>query len=46
MRNLETGAVAALCEITAVHLDKREHKACDFPPAIRTAAEKLLAAAR
>ncbi len=46
MRNLETGAVAALCDITAVHLDKREHKACDFPLAIRTAAEKLLAAAR
>jgi acyl-CoA thioester hydrolase len=46
MRNIETGGVAALCEITAVHLDKREHKACDFPPAIRKAAEALAAAGR
>ena len=46
MRNIETGAIAALCEITAVHLDKREHKACAFPPAVRAAAERLLAAAR
>jgi acyl-CoA thioester hydrolase len=46
MRNIETGEVAATCEITAVHLDKREHKACDFPPAIRTAAEALLPAGR
>ena len=46
MRNIETGSVAALCEITAVHLDKREHKACDFPAPIREAAEKQLAAGR
>jgi acyl-CoA thioester hydrolase len=46
MRNIETGEVAATCEITAVHLDKLEHKACDFPPAIREAAEALLPAGR
>jgi acyl-CoA thioester hydrolase len=46
MRNIETGGVAALCEITAVHLDKREHKACDFPPAIRKSAEALAAVSR
>jgi acyl-CoA thioester hydrolase len=46
MRNIETGSVAALCEITAVHLDKREHKACDFPAPIREAAEKQLVAGR
>jgi acyl-CoA thioester hydrolase len=46
MRNMETGEVAATCEITAVHLDKLEHKACDFPPAIREAAEALLPAGR
>ena len=31
MRNIETGEVAAACEITAVHLDKQGHKSCDFP---------------
>ena len=41
--NIEKGEVAAICEITAVHLDKQAHKACDFPPAIRAAAEALLA---
>jgi len=46
MRNVETGEVAATCDITAVHLDKLEHKACDFPPAIREAAEALLPAGR
>ncbi len=40
------GAVSALCDHTAVHLDKREHGACDFPPAIRQAAEAALAAGR
>jgi acyl-CoA thioester hydrolase len=46
MRNIETGAVAAACEITAVHLDKRARKACDFPAAVRKAAEALRAAGR
>ena len=46
MRNIETGEVAATCEITAVHLDKQAHKSCEFPPAIRAAAEALMAGGR
>jgi acyl-CoA thioester hydrolase len=46
MRNIETGEVAAACEITAVHLDKQAHKSCEFPPAIHAAAEGLLGAGR
>jgi acyl-CoA thioester hydrolase len=43
MRNIETGDVAATSEINGVHLDKKAHKACDFPPAVRAAAEKMMA---
>ncbi|KAB2912121.1 MAG: acyl-CoA thioesterase [Hyphomicrobiaceae bacterium] len=43
MRNIESGAVAAVCELTAVHLDRKAHKACAFPAAVRQAAETLLA---
>lgn len=43
MRNIESGAVAAACELMAVHLDRKAHKACAFPPAVRRAAETLLA---
>ena len=46
MRNLETGELAAACEITAVHLDKQAHKSCPFPAAARRAAEALLAGSR
>lgn len=46
MHNIETASVAAVCEITAVHLDKQVHKACAFPPAIRQAASALLAGER
>ena len=42
MRNIETGDLCATCEITAVHLDKQQHKSCEFPPAIRAAAEAHL----
>ena len=42
MRNLETGAVAAVSEVTAVHLDKRAHKSCPFPHAIRASAAARL----
>ena len=31
MRNIETGTVAAVSEITSVHLDKQAHKSCEFP---------------
>jgi len=46
MRNIETGAVAAVSEITAVHLDKQGHKACQLPEAVRQAAESMLAGRR
>ena len=46
MRNIETGNLVASCELTAVHLDKAAHKACDLPPAVRQKAEALLAGAR
>jgi acyl-CoA thioester hydrolase len=46
MRNIETGEIAAACEITAVHLDKQARKACDFPPEVRAAAQALAAAGR
>lgn len=42
MRDIETGAVAALSEITSVHLDKQAHKSCPLPPNVRAAAEKFL----
>jgi acyl-CoA thioester hydrolase len=42
MHNTERGTLAASCEITAVHLDKKAHKSCPFPAAIRRAAEPLL----
>lgn len=46
MRNIESGAVVAVSEITAVHLDKKGHKSCPLPATVRTAAEALLRDAR
>lgn len=34
MRNAETGEVAALCELTGVHIDTGTRKACPFPTEI------------
>ena len=42
MRNGETGEVAALCQFTGVHFDKRLRKACPFSEEMRAAAEKHL----
>ena len=42
MRNIERDEVAAICEMTAVHLDRKTRKSCAFPTAVRGAAEKLL----
>jgi len=42
MRNAETGEIAAICEITAVHLDREAHKSTPFPPAVRETAVKHL----
>jgi acyl-CoA thioester hydrolase len=45
MRNIETGAVAAISEIVAVHLDKQARAACALPANIREAARALMAPA-
>ena len=43
MRNAETGEIAAVCEITAVHIDRRARKAVALPATIRDAANASLA---
>ena len=40
MRNAETDQVVAICEITAVHLDRETRKSCEFPPAVRRTAQE------
>ena len=42
MRNAETGEIAAICEITAVHIDRRARKAVALPTAVRDAAAALV----
>ena len=42
MSNRETGEIAALCQFTGVHFDRRLRKACPFSDEMRTAAEKHL----
>jgi acyl-CoA thioester hydrolase len=42
MCNGETGDVAAVSELTAVHLDRRLRKSCPFTTEIWAAGEKLL----
>jgi acyl-CoA thioester hydrolase len=42
MRNAETGEVAAVCEITAVHMDRKARKSAPFAETIRRTAAKLL----
>ena len=44
MRNAETGEIAAFCEITAVHLDRKARKAIPFTDDIRKIAKTQLAA--
>jgi acyl-CoA thioester hydrolase len=44
MRNAETGEIAALCEITGVHMDRERRKSAPFPEAIRDAAKRDLVA--
>jgi acyl-CoA thioester hydrolase len=43
MRNVETGEIAATCEITAVHLDRQARKSAAFPDNIRAIAMSHLA---
>jgi acyl-CoA thioester hydrolase len=45
MRNAETGEVAAVCEITGVHMDRSARKAATFEDEVRRAAESLLESA-
>jgi acyl-CoA thioester hydrolase len=42
MRNAETGEIAAICEMTGVHLDRKARKSVPFAPAIRDVALGLL----
>ncbi|HEY4371606.1 MAG TPA: thioesterase family protein [Burkholderiales bacterium] len=45
MRNAETGELAATCEMTAVHLDRKVRRAVSWPAEFRGAAQKRLAPA-
>jgi len=45
MRNAETGEIAATCELTGVHIDRRARKSVAFAEAIREAAREPLAVA-
>jgi acyl-CoA thioester hydrolase len=40
MRNAETGEIAATCEITGVHMDRKARKSAPFEEAIRNVAMK------
>ncbi len=44
MWNAGTGDLAAACELTGVHIDRRERKAVPFPDAVRAAALAEIAA--
>jgi acyl-CoA thioester hydrolase len=39
MRNIETDTVAAITELTGVHMDRKTRKSCPLPQSIRAAAE-------
>jgi len=43
MRNAETGEIAATCEFTGVHMDRRLRKSAPFEDAVRNIAMKQLA---
>ena len=45
MRNAETGAVAATCELTGVHTDRQTRKACPFPADIMAKIQAAIAPA-
>jgi acyl-CoA thioester hydrolase len=42
MRDAETDGICAICELTAVHLDRVARRATPFPPEVRERAEALL----
>ena len=43
MRNAETGEIAAICEITGVHMDRQARKSAPFADTIRKCAMRQLA---
>lgn len=43
MRNAQSDEVAAVCELTAVHISRETRRAAPFPPEVRRRAEALLA---
>jgi acyl-CoA thioester hydrolase len=43
MRNAETGEIAAVCELTGVHIDRQARTSAALPDAIRRTAARLLA---
>jgi acyl-CoA thioester hydrolase len=42
MREAERDEVCAVCELTAVHIDRVSRRATPFPPDVRTRAEPML----
>ena len=42
MYDTQSGEVAASCELTAVHMDRRARRSCPFPEAIRRTAASLV----
>ena len=42
MRNADTGEVAALCELTGVHIDTTTRKSCPIPEDIQACARELV----
>ena len=45
MRNAETREVAAICELTGVHVDQGSRKACPFGAELQEAIEAMISAA-
>lgn len=43
MRNAERDGIAAVCELTCVHMDRAARRSCPFPSPIRAAAETMIA---
>jgi acyl-CoA thioester hydrolase len=42
MYEAQSGEVAAICELTAVHMDRKARRSCPFPAAIRALAKRLV----
>lgn len=44
MRNAESGDIAAVCELTGVHIDTVARKSCPFPPAVLARGREMISA--